>query len=111
VPLSVCAWLSCGAGSGLPALPFAELEPAVGDAGDVIAFCTNVLHCASRNVDTRARKIMFINFCAADALDTTAGNHDLTQVCEHYDSIISSINHWFYQQLFVCTGLLAVLSN
>jgi hypothetical protein len=32
-------------------------------------------------------------------------------VCEHYDSIISSINHWFYQQPFVCTGLLAVLSN
>ena len=49
-------------------------------AGDVIAFCTNVVHTASRNVDTATRKVMFINFCAADALDTTAGNHDLTQV-------------------------------
>lgn len=67
-------------GTGLPKLPFADLEPVTGRAGDVIAFCTNVVHCASRNIDTETRKILFINFCAQDALDTTAGNHDLALV-------------------------------
>ena len=66
--------------SELPPLPFAEPEPAVGVRGDVFAFCTNVVHCGSRNVDAGTRKIMFINFCAAAALDVTAGNHDLVLV-------------------------------
>ena len=64
----------------LPPLPFAKAEPAVGTRGDVYAFCTNVVHCGSRNIDASARKIMFINFCAAAALDVTAGNHDLVLV-------------------------------
>ena len=45
-----------GLRAGLPlalSAEFAELEPATGAAGDVIAFCTNVMHCASRNVDTK----------------------------------------------------------
>lgn len=66
----------------LPLLPFAEPEPATGVRGDVIPFCTNVVHCASTNITTEARKVMFINFCHRSALDSTAGNHDLVAIRE-----------------------------
>jgi len=60
----------------LPALPWAPPVPAVGHAGEAYAFNTNVLHCGSPNLDSKARRIMFINFCPRGKLEQCSGNYD-----------------------------------
>ncbi len=61
----------------LPAgLPFSELTPVVARRGQAVAFSTALVHCGSTNVDTQARKIMFVNFSPLGMMKQTSGNHD-----------------------------------
>lgn len=65
----------------LPAeLEFAELTPVVAQRGQAAAFSTAIVHCGSTNVDSQARKIMFVNFCPLGMMKDTSGNHNLREV-------------------------------
>jgi hypothetical protein len=46
-----------------PDIDFQPLTPVVAEAGQVIAFNTNLIHTGSLNIDTESRRIMFINYC------------------------------------------------
>jgi hypothetical protein len=57
-----------------PDLDWQPLTPIVAKAGQVIAFNTNLIHTGSTNVDTEARRIMFINFCPRGKISVCNGH-------------------------------------
>jgi len=64
----------------LPRLPWQELQPVTGRAGDVIAFSTNLIHAPSPNLDREARRIMFVNFCVRGMMTCCSGNYQLREL-------------------------------
>ena len=61
----------------LPAeLNFAPLQPVVAKRTQAAAFTTAVVHSGSTNIDTKPRKIMFVNFSPKGMLNETSGNHN-----------------------------------
>ncbi len=61
-------------------LEFSEMTPVVAKRGQAAAFSTALVHCGSTNIDSQARKIMFVNFCPLGMMKQTSGNHDLREV-------------------------------
>jgi ectoine hydroxylase-related dioxygenase (phytanoyl-CoA dioxygenase family) len=72
----------------LPDLPWREPTPVVASAGDVIAFTTNLVHSGTPNLDTEARRVLFLNFCAADQMDYCSPNHDLRERRTHWRDLL-----------------------
>lgn len=72
----------------LPDLPWAEPQPVVARRGQALAFNTNVIHAASVNIDSEARRIMFVNFCPKGMMNIASGNHDRRPVRTEWRNLL-----------------------
>jgi ectoine hydroxylase-related dioxygenase (phytanoyl-CoA dioxygenase family) len=63
--------------SDLPPLPWAELTPVVGRAGQVLAFNTNLIHTGTPNLDSETRRILFVSFCARGQMAHVSPNANM----------------------------------
>jgi ectoine hydroxylase-related dioxygenase (phytanoyl-CoA dioxygenase family) len=66
--------------SELPPLPWAEATPIIGEAGQVLAFNTNLIHTATPNLDSETRRVMFVSYCANGLMREASPNADRREV-------------------------------